>query len=146
MAIRKPTAPSERSSVMAEMLAQAGQESKFKNGSLVEGTVSSINGDDVIVDIGYKSAGTIDISEFGETEVKPGDKVTVMLRELENDKSGTVVLSKKAADDKIRWEKILERYVEGCVVTGTVKSAVRGGLLQRDKPHSRQSDGIRAVR
>ena len=48
MAIRKPTAPSERSSVMAEMLAQAGQESKFKNGSLVEGTVSSINGDDVI--------------------------------------------------------------------------------------------------
>ena len=104
---------------MAEMLAQAGQESKFKNGSLVEGTVSSINGDDVIVDIGYKSAGTIDISEFGETEVKPGDKVTVMLRELENDKSGTVVLSKKAADDKIRWEKILERYVEGCVVTGT---------------------------
>ena len=114
---------------MAEMLAQAGQESKFKNGSLVEGTVSSINGDDVIVDIGYKSAGTIDISEFGETEVKVGDKVTVMLRELENDKSGTVVLSKKAADDKIRWEKILERYVEGCVVTGTVKSAVRGGLL-----------------
>ena len=129
MAIRKPSAPSERSSVMAEMLAQAGQESKFKNGSLVEGTVSSINGDDVIVDIGYKSAGTIDISEFGETEVKVGDKVTVMLRELENDKSGTVVLSKKAADDKIRWEKILERYVEGCVVTGTVKSAVRGGLL-----------------
>ena len=114
---------------MAEMLAQAGQESKFKNGSLVEGAVSSINGDDVIVDIGYKSAGTIDISEFGETEVKVGDKVTVMLRELENDKSGTVVLSKKAADDKIRWEKILERYVEGCVVTGTVKSAVRGGLL-----------------
>ena len=40
-----------------------------------------------------------------------------------------VGLSKKAADDKIRWEKILSRYVEGCVVTGTIKSAVRGGLL-----------------
>ena len=84
----------------------------------------------MIVDIGYKSAGTIDISEFGEgAEVKPGDKITVMLRELENDKTGMVVLSKRAADEKIRWEKILERYVEGCVVTGTIKSAVRGGLL-----------------
>ena len=115
---------------MAEMLAQAGQESKFKNGSLVEGTVSAIKGDEVYIDIGYKSSGSVDISEFGEgAEVKVGDKVTVMLRELENDKTGTVVLSKKAADDKIRWEKILERYVEGCVVTGTIKSAVRGGLL-----------------
>ena len=115
---------------MAEMLAQAGQESKFKGGSLVEGTVSAIKGDDVYVDIGYKSTGAVDISEFGEgADVKIGDKVTVMLRELENDKTGAVVLSKKAADDKIRWEKILARYVEGCVVTGTVKSAVRGGLL-----------------
>jgi small subunit ribosomal protein S1 len=115
---------------MAELLAQAGQESKFRNGSLVEGTVSAIKGDDVFIDIGYKSEGSVDISEFGEgAEVKPGDKVTVMLRELENDKTGMVVLSKRAADEKIRWEKILERYVEGCVVTGTIKSAVRGGLL-----------------
>ena len=40
-----------------------------------------------------------------------------------------VVLSKRAADDKIRWDKIQERYVEGSIVTGTIKSAVRGGLL-----------------
>ena len=130
MAIRKPTPKGEKSAAMAELLAQAGQESKFKNGSLVEGTVSAIKGDEVFIDIGYKSEGSIDISEFGEgAEVKPGDKVTVMLRELENDKTGMVVLSKRAADEKIRWEKILERYVEGCVVTGTIKSAVRGGLL-----------------
>ena len=130
MAIRKPTAPSERSAIMAEMLAQAGQESKFKSGSLVEGTVSAVKDGDVFIDIGYKSEGVVPVEEFGEgAEVKVGDKVTVMLRELENDKTGMVVLSKKAADDKIRWEKILERYVEGCVVTGTIKSAVRGGLL-----------------
>ena len=115
---------------MAELLAQNAQESKFKGGSLVEGTVSAIKDDDVYVDIGYKSSGSVDISEFGEgAEVKVGDKVTVMLKELENEKTGTVVISKKAADDKIRWEKILERYVEGCVVTGTIKTAVRGGLL-----------------
>jgi small subunit ribosomal protein S1 len=115
---------------MAEMLASAGQESKFKNGSLIEGTVSGIKGDDVMIDIGYKSVGSIDVSEFGDdAEPKVGDKVTVMLRELENDKTGMVVLSKRAADEKIRWDKIQERYVEGSIVTGTIKSAVRGGLL-----------------
>ncbi len=115
---------------MADILSQAGQESKFKGGSLVEGTVSAIKGDDVFVDIGYKSVGTVGLNEFGEgADVKVGDKVTVMLVKLEDDKTGMVEISKRRADDKIRWEKILERYVEGCVVTGTVKSAVRGGLL-----------------
>ena len=53
MAIRKPTPKGEKSAAMAELLAQAGQESKFKNGSLVEGTVSAIKGDEVFIDIGY---------------------------------------------------------------------------------------------
>ena len=122
-------APSERSSAMAEILASAGQEAKFKNGSIIEGTVSAIKGDDVFVDIGYKSEGSVSLGEFGEAGVKVGDKVSVMLVKLEDDKTGMVEISKKRADDKIRWEKILERYVEGCVVNGTIKSAVRGGLL-----------------
>lgn len=131
MAIRKPTAPSERSTVMAEMLANAGQETKFKNGVLVEGTVTAVQDDDVYVDVGYKSVGIIDKSEFGEDEVKAGDKVTVMIVQLENDKTGTIEVSKRRADEKIRWEKILQRYTEGCVVTGTIRTAVRGGLLVR---------------
>ena len=129
-----PNAPAGQSAAMAEMLASAGQETKFKNGNLVEGTVCAIKGDDVCVDIGYKSVGVIGIDEFATSEgeapaVKVGDKVTVMRVKLEDDKTGMVELSKKRADDKIRWEKILERYVEGCVVTGTIKSAVRGGLI-----------------
>ncbi len=114
---------------MADILSQAGQESKFKGGSLVEGTVSAIKGDDVFVDIGYKSVGTVGLKEFGENAPAVGDKVTVMLVKLEDDKTGLVDVSKRRADDKIRWEKILARYVEGCVVTGTIKSVVRGGLL-----------------
>ncbi len=130
MAIRKPTPPAAKSAAMADVLTQAGQESKFKGGSLIEGTVSAVKGDDVFVDIGYKSVGTVGLNEFGEgADVKVGDKVTVMLVKLEDDKTGMVEISKRRADDKIRWEKILERYVEGCVVTGTIKSAVRGGLL-----------------
>ena len=129
MAIRKPTPASAKSAAMAEILAQS-QDAKFKNGSLVEGTVTSVKNGEVFIDIGYKSTGSVDVSEFGEgAEIKEGDKVTVMLKDLENDKTGGIVLSKKAADDKIRWEKILERYVEGCVVTGTIVKATRGGLL-----------------
>lgn len=129
MAIRKPTALHDKSAAMAEILASGGMETKFRNGSLVEGTVSAIKGDDVFVDIGYKSVGSVDIGEFGENAPAVGDKVTVMLVKLEDDKTGLVELSKKRADDRIRWEKIQSRYVEGCVVTGTIKSAVRGGLL-----------------
>jgi len=130
MAIRKPSAPAEKSAAMAEILASAGQESKFRNGSLVEGTVSAIKGDDVFVDIGYKSVGSVSMGEFGDdAAVKVGDSVTVMIVRLEDDKTGMVELSKRRADEKIRWEKILDRYVEGCVVTGTIKSAVRSGLL-----------------
>ena len=130
MAIRRPTAPADKSAAMAEMLASAGQESKFRNGSLVEGTVSAVKGDEVFIDIGYKSVGSVGLDEFGDgAEVKIGDKATVMIVKLEDDKTGMVELSKRRADDKIRWEKILDRYVEGCVVTGTIKSVVRGGLL-----------------
>ena len=130
MAVRRPTAPSERSAAMAELLGESGGEIQFKNGSVVEGTVSAIKDDDVFIDIGYKSEGAVPLAEFGpDASVKVGDKVTVMLVQLENDKTGVVELSKKRADEKIRWEKILTHYVEGCVVTGTVKSAVRGGLL-----------------
>ncbi len=130
MAIRKPTAPADKSAAMAEILASAGKESKFVNGSLVEGTVSAIKNDEAFIDIGYKSVGSVGLDEFGEgAAVKVGDKVTVMIVKLEDEKTGMVELSKRRADDKIRWEKILDRYVEGCVVTGTIKSAVRGGLL-----------------
>ena len=130
MAIRKPTAPGEKSAAMAELLAGNGQDSTFKPGSIVEGTVSVVKGDEVYVNIGYKSEGKIDLAEFADpAEAKPGLKIKVLLRELENDKTGMVVLSKKAADDQIRWEKVLAQYTEGCVVTGTIQSQVRGGLL-----------------
>ena len=50
---------------MAEILAQS-QDAKFKNGSLVEGTVTSVKNGEVFIDIGYKSTGSVDASEFGE--------------------------------------------------------------------------------
>ena len=122
MAIRKPTPPAPKSEAMAELLAGSmGQTETIKPGKIVDGTIKVVKGNDVFIDIGYKSVGSVDMSEFGEDAApKVGDKVTVMLRELENDKTGMVSLSKKAADIQIRSEKVLALYSEGCVVTGTI--------------------------
>ena len=132
MAIRKPTAPAEKSTVFAEFLAgaTAGNNKKVVPGSIIEGTVTVVKSNDVFTDIGYKSEGIVSLDEFPEaSEVKPGLKFQVKILELEDDKTGMVRLSKKAADDQIRWQQILDKYTEGCIVSGTIQSAVRGGLI-----------------
>ena len=131
MAIRKPTPPAPKSEAMAELLAGSmGQSETIKPGKIVDGTIKVVKGNDVFIDIGYKSEGKVDLSEFSDpAAAKPGEKVQVLVRELENDKTGMVSLSKKAADIQIRWEKVLAQYTEGCVVSGTIQSQVHGGLL-----------------
>ena len=131
MAIRKPTPPAPKSEAMAELLAGSmGQTETIKPGKIVDGTIKVVKGNDVFIDIGYKSEGKVDLSEFSDpAAAKPGEKVQVLVRELENDKTGMVTLSKKAADIQIRWEKVLAQYTEGCVVSGTIQSQVHGGLL-----------------
>ena len=82
MAIRKPTAPAEKSAVFAEFLAGAtvGKNVRFAPGSIVEGTVSAVKGNDVFTDIGYKSEGIVGLDEFPDAaEVKPGLKFQVKL-------------------------------------------------------------------
>ncbi|MBO7686648.1 MAG: 30S ribosomal protein S1 [Kiritimatiellae bacterium] len=116
---------------MAELLSGSmGQTETIKPGKIVDGTIKVVKGNDVFIDIGYKSEGRVDLSEFSDpADAKPGEKVQVLVRELENDKTGMVTLSKKAADIQIRWEKVLAQYTEGCVVSGTIQSQVHGGLL-----------------
>ena len=131
MAIRKPTLPAPKSEAMAELLSGSmGQTETIKPGKIVDGTIKVVKDNDVFIDIGYKSEGKVDLTEFSDpAAAKPGEKVQVLVRELENDKTGMVTLSKKAADIQIRWEKVLAQYTEGCVVSGTIQSQVHGGLL-----------------
>jgi len=131
MAIRKPAAPAERSKEFEAFLSSQAPVQPYRSGSIIEGVVSVVKGNDVFVDIGYKSEGVVALEEFGEEKaaVVPGLKFQVRIQALEDDKTGMVVLSKKAADDFIRWQKVLEKYNEGDVVHGTIKSQVRGGLL-----------------
>ncbi|MCK5851323.1 MAG: 30S ribosomal protein S1 [Kiritimatiellae bacterium] len=101
----------------------------FTANSIIKGKVSGIKGNEVLIDIGYKSEGIVNANEFEDVStVNVGDVVDVLLVELESD-SGMVHLSKGRADDKLRWDAVLEKYTEGGIVTGIIRSKVRGGLI-----------------
>ena len=130
MAIRKPAEVGQKSAAMAELLAGVGMDTTFKSGSIVEGTVSAVKNDDVFTDIGYKSEGVVKLDEFRDpAEAVPGFKFDVMIVSLEDDRTGMLILSKKRADDQIRWKMVQERYTEGCIVNGTIRAKVNGGLI-----------------
>ncbi|MCB9831170.1 MAG: 30S ribosomal protein S1 [Planctomycetes bacterium] len=100
----------------------------FQQDTILEGKVISIINDDVIVDIGYKSEGVVDIHEFGDEPPKVGDVVEVFLEEVE-DQMGMMVLSKKRADRIRGWERVIAEHKEGDVVRGLVLRKIKGGLL-----------------
>lgn len=101
----------------------------FVEGSIVPGTILEVRPNEVLVDIGYKSEGVIPSYEFSDiSQVKVGDKLEVLLSQIEDD-NGMVVLSKEKADQKLRWERVQTSCKEGSIVDGIVKSRVRGGLM-----------------
>ena len=101
--------------------------STLKTGEIVKGTVLAISGNDVLVDIGYKAEGSVNASEFKDTEIKKGDVIDVLVLNLET-RNGMVDLSKTKADEKLHWEALLKKYSEGCTLNGLVTGKVRGGL------------------
>ena len=101
----------------------------FAAGDIVKGTIIEVRHKEVLVDIGYKSEGSIPGNEFDDIKtVNEGDVIDVLIERLE-DREGMVVLSKEKAEFKQNWEKILSICNEGGTITGRVKGAVKGGLL-----------------
>jgi small subunit ribosomal protein S1 len=101
----------------------------FEVGAILEGKIIDITKDVVLVDVGYKSEGTIPLNEFDEPgELDKGDKLEVLLEEVE-DGAGMVVLSKRKADRIRGWERIISEKTEGDKVTGKVLRKIKGGLL-----------------
>jgi small subunit ribosomal protein S1 len=100
-------------------------------GEVVEGTVVKVTDTEVMVDVGYKSEGMIDISEFhnsqGKVDVKPGDKIEVLFEQIE-DPNGYIILSREKAEKMHIWEEIEKNYREGNVITGRVIERIKGGL------------------
>ena len=104
---------------------------RFAEGEVVTGKIISVDKDHVLVDIGYKSEGQIDIQEFmddsGDIKAKLDDAVEVMV-EWWDDENEVVVLSKeKAAKVKV-WEEIKKAYDSEETVEGVIINRVKGGF------------------
>jgi small subunit ribosomal protein S1 len=101
----------------------------FTPGAILKGKVSSVVGDDFVVELGLKSEGILERSDFDEPEnVKIGDEVRVLLEDVEGD-TGLVKISKRKADRIINWETIMQSKKEGNPVSGKVTKKIKGGLL-----------------
>jgi small subunit ribosomal protein S1 len=101
----------------------------FTPGAIIKGKVSGIVGDDFVVELGLKSEGVLEKSEFDEPEkVEIGTEVRVLLEDVEGD-TGLVKISKRKADRIINWEAIMKSKKEGDPVKGKVTKKIKGGLL-----------------
>ncbi|HUW19378.1 MAG TPA: 30S ribosomal protein S1 [Sedimentisphaerales bacterium] len=98
-------------------------------GTILKGTIVSQIGNDIIVEIGLKSEGVVDASEFEEPgEIEPGKEIEVMLEDTDSG-GGLILLSKRKADRIRGWETIINTKKEGDVVSGRVIRRIKGGLL-----------------
>ena len=101
----------------------------FEIGGIVSGKVIEVVGDQVVVDVGYKSEGLVALNEWeDEPTPQPGDEVEVLLEGMEDD-TGEIVLSRKKAHRMRAWEMVISKYHEGDVVRGKVTRKIKGGLL-----------------
>src|SRR5919108_645391 len=117
---------------VADWLPQEEQE--FEVNKIVKGRVLSIIGDDVVVDVGYKSEGVIKLEEWYDEGLdkivppQPGEEIQVLLDAVE-DESGAIVLSYRKAKRQKEWRLVIEKHKEGDIVEGLVTRKIKGGLL-----------------
>ncbi len=127
-------APQIDDSVMDQEAMAEAYEMSFKNlseGEVVSGIVLKVTDSKVVIDVGYKSEGILNVQEFlnadGELVVKQGDSVDVLLESTEN-REGFIVLSREKAERMKIWDTIEKAYQDQAVITGRVIERVKGGL------------------
>jgi small subunit ribosomal protein S1 len=103
--------------------------SNYESGQIVTGTVVSVNDREVLVDIGYKSEGSIPIGEFtysGSPDV--GTDIKVFIVKVE-DGEGKVKLSKKQADFQENIQKLQASFEKEEIIEGIFRRRVKGGMI-----------------
>src|SRR5207247_1676767 len=110
------------------------QEQEFEVNKIITGKVLNVVGEEVWVDVGYKSEGSIPLQEWYDEGLdkvvppKPGDQIDVLLDAVE-DENGAIVLSYRKARRQKEWEDVIAKHKEGDVVSGAVTRKIKGGLL-----------------
>lgn len=104
-------------------------------GDIVKGTVISVSGEEVNVNLGYKSDGIIPRGEYSSDpnaipskELQAGDEIEVFVVRV-NDGDGNVLLSRKRIEAQKGMEDVQNAFTEGTPVTGKVTEVVKGGII-----------------
>ena len=115
----------------AALLEESFGDGDMSEGSVIKGTVLSIDGDNVLIDVGLKSEGRIPLKEFGvpgqAAEIEVGDVVDVYLERMEN-RNGEAVLSRERARREEAWTQLEIAFEKTERVTGTIFGRVKGGF------------------
>ena len=125
-----PAADTARES-FAHLLEESFAEGQLTEGSVVKGTVISIENDTALIDVGLKSEGRVALKEFGapsqEAEIKIGDRVDVYLERME-DRHGEAMLSRERARREEAWTMLEKAFKAGERVSGNIFGRVKGGF------------------
>jgi small subunit ribosomal protein S1 len=98
-------------------------------GEIVQGTIVGISDDHIVLDVGFKSDGSIPKNEFASTEeLVIGGKVDIVIESVE-DSDGNLVLSKKRADFLKIWERIMNAHDTEEVIQGKILKRIKGGMV-----------------
>ena len=115
----------------ADLLAESFNEDMNIEGSVVLGTVISVEKEAVIVDVGLKSEGRVSIKEFmtpgQQASVNIGDQVEVYVERLE-DRNGQALLSRDKARREEAWAALETAHNNQERVTGVIFGKVKGGF------------------
>ena len=96
---------------------------------IIDGKVVAKNNKEVVVNIGYKSDGVVQLSEFRyNPDLKIGDIVEVYV-ESQEDKSGQLILSHKTARAMKSWDRVNQALNNDEIIKGYVKCRTKGGLI-----------------
>ena len=108
-----------------------GSVKNIKEKEVVTGTIVHISKDAVVVDIGYKTEGSISVREFldseGKLSVQVGDETSVYFEKGE-DENGYLILSKEKANQMKIWDDIVEVSEADETISGTIVQRVKGGF------------------
>lgn len=100
-------------------------------GRVVIGTVTGIENDLAIIDVGLKSEGRVPLREFAApgqpAELKVGDEVQVYVDRVEN-ANGEAMLSRDRARREAAWDTLELEFSQGNRVEGVIFGRVKGGF------------------
>ena len=108
-----------------------GGENETFEGKVVKGTVTAIENDMAVIDVGLKSEGRVALREFAapghKAELKVGDEVEVYVDRVENSQ-GEAMLSRDRARREAAWDKLEKEFEAGNRVEGVIFGRVKGGF------------------